>query len=155
MTLFQKSLISCPPGLVRVAALSGAIDLAAKSAGIIPGSPCRELSSASAEGGGELTSSSHTAAAISATTDTSTATGSSSSTTDTPDINAEADPQLLQHNMAEVSNSVFSPLFGVFRIIFFINMLFFNQVFIIIFYFILFYVEFGQKFDFQFRFSFC
>lgn len=73
--------------------LSSAIDLAAKSAGIIPGSPCREPSSPPAGAAAAA------AAAITATTNTSTAISSSS--TDAPVVDAEADPDLLQHNVPE------------------------------------------------------
>ncbi|XP_056263133.1 protein cramped-like isoform X2 [Pseudoliparis swirei] len=57
------------------ASLSSAIDLAAKSAGIIPGSPCRELNSPAVDNGALL----HT----------------------TPIVDAEPDAQLLQHNVPE------------------------------------------------------
>ncbi|XP_070836442.1 protein cramped-like isoform X1 [Chaetodon trifascialis] len=55
--------------------LSSAIDLAAKSAGIIPGSPCRELNSPSVDNSTLLTT--------------------------TPIVDAEPDSQLLQHNIPE------------------------------------------------------
>lgn len=59
--------------------VSGAIDLAAKSAGIIPGSPCRELNPPTADTGTLL----HTA----------------------PIVDAETDAQLLQHSVPEVSGA--------------------------------------------------
>ncbi|XP_038553279.1 protein cramped-like isoform X1 [Micropterus salmoides] len=55
--------------------LSSAIDLAAKSAGIIPGSPCRELNSPAVDNGTLLAT--------------------------TPIVDAEPDSQLLQHNVPE------------------------------------------------------
>ncbi|XP_036943788.1 protein cramped-like isoform X1 [Acanthopagrus latus] len=65
--------------------LSSAIDLAAKSAGIIPGSPCRELNSPSVDNSTLLTT--------------------------TPIVDAEPDAQLLQHNVPE--NGVPPPSPGV------------------------------------------
>lgn len=59
--------------------LSGAIGLAAKSAGIIPGSPFRELDSPPVE--------------------------SSTLLDATPIVDAEPDSQLLQHNVPEVSSA--------------------------------------------------
>ncbi|XP_068435202.1 protein cramped-like isoform X2 [Clinocottus analis] len=63
--------------------LSSAIDLAAKSAGIIPGSPCRELNSPAVDNGTLL----HT----------------------TPIVDAEPDAQLLQHNVPENGHHPPSP----------------------------------------------
>ncbi|XP_068606342.1 protein cramped-like [Brachionichthys hirsutus] len=65
--------------------LSSAIDLAAKSAGIIPGSPCRELNPPSDDGAALLTAA--------------------------PVVDAEPDPELLQHNAPE--NGVPPPSPGV------------------------------------------
>ncbi|XP_070703419.1 protein cramped-like isoform X2 [Pempheris klunzingeri] len=65
--------------------LSSAIDLAAKTAGIIPGSPCRELNSPSVD--------------------------NSTLLAPTPLVNAEPDSQLLQHNVPE--NGVRPPSPGV------------------------------------------
>uniref|UniRef100_A0A8C9XGD4 Protein cramped-like n=1 Tax=Sander lucioperca TaxID=283035 RepID=A0A8C9XGD4_SANLU len=59
--------------------LPGAIDLAAKSAGIIPGSPCRELNSPAVDNSTLLAT--------------------------TPIVDAEPDSQLLQHNVPEVSST--------------------------------------------------
>uniref|UniRef100_UPI0037E82EF1 protein cramped-like n=1 Tax=Semicossyphus pulcher TaxID=241346 RepID=UPI0037E82EF1 len=62
-------------GTATASQLSSAIDLAAKSAGIIPGSPRREPNSPSVDNGNLLAS--------------------------TPSVEAEPDPQLLQHNVPE------------------------------------------------------
>lgn len=87
--LFMKRLIVLPVCVVAyqmwliplcspsVYALSGAIDLAAKSAGIIPGSPCRELTPPSVDSKILLST--------------------------TPVTEAEPDAELLQHNVPEVS----------------------------------------------------
>lgn len=66
----------CSPS---VNTLSGAIDLAAKSAGIIPGSPCRELTSSSVDNKMLIPS--------------------------TPVTEDEPDADLLQHNVPEVSST--------------------------------------------------
>lgn len=66
----------CSPS---VNTLSGAIDLAAKSAGIIPGSPCREMTSSSVDSKMLMSS--------------------------TPVTEDEPDADLLQHNAPEVSGT--------------------------------------------------
>lgn len=68
-----------PSLLPSVYTLSGAIDLAAKSAGIIPGSPSRDLTSPSVDNKMLLSS--------------------------TPVTEAEQDTELLQHNIPEVSST--------------------------------------------------
>lgn len=74
-----------PLRLLTVYTLSGAIDLAAKSAGIIPGSPCRELNSPSVDNSTLLAT--------------------------TPIVDAEPDSQLLTvHNAPEVSSKHFHKL---------------------------------------------